>query len=117
MGLAVRIAELTDAASGGHAVPAGRLYGLRELPGDDCWVDIAGTAAITGVAPKTITGWLARGGPVRNRFPSPERILYRSYWPRSEVESWRMRERQAALSGGTTRVNLADLRTVRRPGT
>ena len=73
-------------------VPTGRLYGLPELPDGGCWVDTAGAAALTGVPPKTITSWLARGGPLRNPFPRPARILYRLYWPRAEVESWRARE-------------------------
>lgn len=48
-------------------------------PGD--WVDILGASVITGVAPKTITGWLAKGGPARHPFPPAYRFLYRLYWP------------------------------------
>ena len=55
-------------------VPVGRLYGLPELPGDGCWIDIAGAAALTGAPPRTITSWLARGGPFRNPFPVPQKI-------------------------------------------
>ena len=43
----VRLAEqrsmLADAVSAGRPVPAGRLFGLPELPDNDYWVDIAGT--------------------------------------------------------------------------
>lgn len=90
--LAVRVSALAEAADAGAAVPAGRLYGLPELPGGDCWVDMAGAAALTGVRPKTITSWLSRGGPVRNPFPIPRRLLYRLYWPRADIESWSGRE-------------------------
>jgi hypothetical protein len=102
VGLAQRCAELREAVSAGRAVAAGRLYGLPEPPhGSDCWVDIAGAAVLTGVMPKTITSWLAKGGPMRNPFPAPQRILYRLYWPKAEVESWQARERQ--LHGGRLR--------------
>ncbi len=87
-----RIAVLNEAVRAGLAVPAGRLYGLPELPDHGCWVDIAGAAALTEVLPKTITGWLNRGGTLRNPFPAPYRILYRLYWPRAEIEAWRARE-------------------------
>ena len=90
--LTTRIAVLSEAARADRPVPAGRLYGLPELPDDDICVDIAGAAALTGVPPKTITGWLARGGPLRNPFPPADRIMYRLYWPRAEIESWRARE-------------------------
>jgi len=96
VGLAARYTELSEAVTGGRSVDAGRLYGLPEPPGgSDCWVDIAGAAALTGFAPKTISSWLTRGGPVRNPFPRPCRILYRLYWPIAEIESWRTRERLA----------------------
>lgn len=72
----------------GEALPAGRLLGLPDLPEGDVWVDIAGAAALTGVRPKTITSWLARGGPSGHTFPSPVRLLYRLYWQRSSIESW-----------------------------
>jgi predicted DNA-binding transcriptional regulator AlpA len=90
--LTTRVATLTESVRHGMPVPAGRLYGLPELPDGDIWVDIAGAAALTGIAPRTITGWLARGGPHRNPFPQPDRIMYRLYWPRSEIESWHTRE-------------------------
>jgi hypothetical protein len=76
-------------------VPAGRLFGLPELPGGEYWLDMAGATACTGVPPKTITGWLARGGPVRNPFPVPQRFLYRLYWRGTEIASWRVREDRA----------------------
>jgi hypothetical protein len=94
MGLTAHLATITKAIDAGSKVPAGRLYGLPELPDDGCWVDIAGAAALTEVAPRTITAWLARGGPVRNPFPSPYRVLYRLYWPLAEVESWCAREQR-----------------------
>jgi hypothetical protein len=90
--LATRAAVLAEAARTGRAVPAGRLLGLPELPGDDYWVDMAGATALTGIPPKTITGWLARGGPVRNPFPVPQRFLYRLHWRGTEIASWRARE-------------------------
>jgi hypothetical protein len=97
VGLAARRAELSAAVSSGSAVDAGRLYGLPEPPpGSDCWVDIAGATALTGVAPKTISSWLVRGGPVRNPFPGPRRILYRLYWPIAEIKSWQARENSIA---------------------
>lgn len=92
-GLDARVALLNEAVRTKQAVPAGRLFGLPELPGDGCWVDIAGAAVLTEVSPKTITGWLARRGPTRNPFPLPHRILYRLYWPRTDIESWRSMER------------------------
>ena len=91
--LSVQLSLLAEAIKSGSTVPAGRLYGLPELPGDSCWTDIAGAAALTGVPPRTITSWLTRGGPVRNPFPVPTRLLYRLYWPRDDVESWTQRER------------------------
>ena len=91
---------LTEVLTAGKTEPAGKLFGLPELPDGDCWVDTAGAAALAGVAPKTITGWLARGGPVRSPFPSPRRILYRLYWPRAEVESWMSREQSLGKRHG-----------------
>jgi len=98
--LSERLSALNVAVRAGAAVPAGRLYGLPELPGGDCWVDMAGAAALTGFPPKTITSWLARGGPLRNPFPIPARILYRLYWPRKDIQSWRSREPQTSSSPG-----------------
>lgn len=94
--LAARATVLTDAIRSGRAVPAGRLFGLPELPGDDYWLDMAGTTAITGIPPNTITSWLARGGPTRNPFPAPRRLLYRLYWRGTQVTSWQAREKAAA---------------------
>ena len=74
----------------------GPLLGLPELPGDDYWLDMAGATALTGIPPKTITSWLARGGPVRNPFPVPQRLLYRLYWRGTEIASWQTREKAAA---------------------
>jgi hypothetical protein len=74
---------------------AGRLLDLPELPGDDYWVDMAGATALTGIPPKTITSWLARGGPVRNSFPVPHRLLYRLYWSGTDIASWQARETAA----------------------
>ena len=94
--LQAHAAALSEAIRDGRPVPAGRLFGLPELPGDDCWLDMAGAAAITGAPPKTITSWLARGGPVRNPFPVPHRFLYRLYWRGTEITSWQAREPAAA---------------------
>jgi hypothetical protein len=95
--LSDHLSALKAALTAGTAVPAGRLLGLPELPRDGCWVDTAGAAALTGVPPKTITSWLARGGPMRNPFPVPARILYRLYWPLADIESWRSREPRMML--------------------
>jgi hypothetical protein len=100
VGLSERLSSLNAAVRAGAVVPAGRLYGLPELPDGGCWVDMAGAAALTGFPPKTITGWLARGGPLRNPFPVPARILYRLYWPRTAIESWRSREPKMDPSSG-----------------
>ncbi len=86
--LAVHYESLLEALARPDEVPAGRLFGLPELPDDDVWVDTAGAAALARVSPKTITSWLARKGPKRRPFPSPHRILYRLYWTRSEIEGW-----------------------------
>ncbi len=86
--LAGQRSALASAVSTGQPVPAGRLFGLPELPGNDCWVDIADASALTGVPPKTTTGWLTRRGPKRNPFPAPRRHLYRLHWTRSEITTW-----------------------------
>jgi hypothetical protein len=82
-------AQLAAALDRGEVVPAGRLLGLPELPDGDAWADIAGAAALVFVQPKTITAWLARGGPQRKPFPAPHRYLHRLYWPMSELIEWR----------------------------
>ena len=97
--LAAHATALTEAIRAGTALPAGRLLGLPELPGDDYWLDMAGATAVTGVPPKTITSWLARGRPVRNPFPAPQRLLYRLYWRGTEITSWQTREKKAASIG------------------
>lgn len=87
--LASRVATLSAALARGEVVPAGRLLGLPELPEGDVWCDIAGASALSGVPARTITGWLSRGGPKRNPFPRPDRILYRLYWSSNAVREWR----------------------------
>lgn len=94
--LAAHATVLADAIRTGRAIPAGRLFGLPELPGDDYWLDMAGATAITGIPPKTITSWLVRGGPARNPFPAPHRFLYRLYWRGKQITSWQARERATA---------------------
>jgi hypothetical protein len=89
--LAAHVSALAETVRTGSSVPMGRLYGLPELR-DDYWVDMAGAAALTGVRPKTITSWLTRGGPIRNPFPAPYRLLYRLYWRGTEIGSWQARE-------------------------
>lgn len=89
--LAAHLEALRELLRVGGQIPAGRLLGLPELPDGDCWVDIAGAAALTGVKPRTISAWLARRGPKRNPFPQPRRLLYRLYWRRTVIESWRDR--------------------------
>src|ERR1022692_4752046 len=116
--LSDHISALNAAVGVGAVIPAGRLYGLPELPGGCCWVDMAGAAALTGVPPKTITSWLARRGPLRNPFPAPARILYRLYWPRPDIESWRSREPRMDPSpgAGLAKSPEARSRTRRTPG-
>jgi hypothetical protein len=80
--------ELRQAREAGQTPPAGRLLGLPELAGD-VWVDIAGATAVTGLPQRTITSWLARGGPKALPFPSAHRFLYRNYWPAKELEEWK----------------------------
>lgn len=96
--LAVRLAALTQAVDAADAVPEGKLFGLEELPDGDCWVDIAGASVLTGIKPTTITSWRTRGGPIRNPFPTPRRMLYRLYWPRQEILRWK--DKQRILEGG-----------------
>lgn len=81
------------AALEGGPVSGGRLWGLPELPDGDAWADIAGASILTGREPRTITSYLARGNPRRNPFPPAHRILYRLYWPVSELRAWLDRER------------------------
>lgn len=90
--LAAHASALAEAARAGRTIPAGRLLGLPELPGNDCWLDMAGATAFTGIPPKTISSWLARGGPVRNPFPVPQRFLYRLYWRAADITSWLSKE-------------------------
>lgn len=60
---------IRQALAAGRRPAAGRLLGLPELDGD-VWADIAGASAVSGAAaPKTITGWLSRGGPKHCPFP------------------------------------------------
>jgi hypothetical protein len=86
--LAAQAAQIRQARAEGGKPPAGRLLGLPELPDGDVWVDIAGAEAVTGILSRTITGWLARGGPKKAPFPAPHRFLYRLYWPLSTLEDW-----------------------------
>ncbi len=90
-GFVTSLRLLISALRADTPIPAGRLLGLPELPENDVWVDVAGAAALTQVKPKTITSWLARGGPVRAPFPKPYRLLYRLYSKRSDLEQWRRR--------------------------
>ncbi|MBB6038520.1 hypothetical protein [Phytomonospora endophytica] len=85
--LGTSIDDLTAAVEAGTA-SAGRLLGLPELPGDGVWVDIAGAAAVVGVASQTITGWVNSNAPQELPFPAPQRILYRLYWPLADIQGW-----------------------------
>lgn len=73
----------------------GWLWGLYLLDGrtrgwysETNWVDVVGASVIAGVAPRTITGWLAKGGPAEKPFPAAHRFLYRLYWPMDVVAAW-----------------------------
>lgn len=110
--LAAHLSALADGVRSGHRMPAGRLFGLPELP----WVDIAGAAAFTGVPPKTITSWLTRGGPRSNPFPSPHRHLYRLLWPRREIVSWLVRRHAHGPTSGRPAADPAETaRSTGRP--
>ncbi|MFG2003941.1 hypothetical protein ACGFNU_32770 [Spirillospora sp. NPDC048911] len=85
--------DLRRALRAGQELPAGRLLGLPDLPEGDVWVDAAGAAALADVEPTTVRSWLTRGRPKGNPFPAPIRILYRTYWPRSQIEAWKAAER------------------------
>jgi hypothetical protein len=97
--LGEQLEVLRDLVAAGRPVPAGRLWGLPELGGGECWVDIAGAAVLARVAPRTITGWLSRRGPRRNPFPPASRFLYRLYWPAAQVRAWRAVEDQHQRTG------------------
>jgi hypothetical protein len=103
--MAAHAAALSEAIRADRTVPTGRLFGLPELPDDDYWLDSAGVTAVAGVPPKTVTSWLARGGPVRNPFPVPQRILYRLYWRGTEIISWQSREQAVARRRAPARPN------------
>jgi len=96
-GLVDQVEALAAAVDSGGAAPAGRLWGLPELGEGQCWVDIAGASVLARVQPRTITGWLSRGGPRRNPFPAPARYLYRLYWPEQAIRAWRATEDTALL--------------------
>jgi hypothetical protein len=85
-------AALATAVSLGEPAPAGRLFGLPELPGDDAWCDIAGASVIAGVPMTTVTDWLASGSPEYNPFPAPALVLCRLYWKLSDLDSWKTGE-------------------------
>lgn len=87
VGLYGQLADVRQALATGRKPAAEALLGLPELDGD-VWVDIAGAAAVSGAAPKTITRWLSRGGPKHCPFPAAHRFLYRLYWPVSQIEAW-----------------------------
>lgn len=91
-GLAEHRAALATSVSQGDPVPAGRLFGLPELPGDDAWCDLAGASVIAGVGTATIMDWLRQDGPDGNPFPSPARILCRLYWTLSAIDVWKTAE-------------------------
>jgi hypothetical protein len=86
--LADHVAQLQQAVAEGLTPPAGRLLGLPDLPDGDVWVDIAGAVMVTGVAQRTISSWLSRGGPRDAPFPAGHRFLYRLYWPLSTLQAW-----------------------------
>lgn len=85
--------EIRVALAQGPVPAAGALLGLPPLD-DDVWVDSAGATAVTGIAPRTISGWLSKGGPKHCPFPAARRYLYRRYWPLSELQAWLAAYRQ-----------------------
>lgn len=89
MDLHRRQASLETLISTGKTPSAGRLFGLPELPNGDIWVDIAGATLVLGVQTGTLSSWLSRRGPKSCPLPRPRRILYRNYWPKSTLETWR----------------------------
>ena len=70
--LQAHAAALGEAIRDGKAVPAGRLFGLPELPGDDYWLDMAGaTATPSGVVYEM---------PPRDLFP------FKQEWPLLSIQ-------------------------------
>lgn len=61
---------------------------LPDLGEDETWLTTSQVAERLGVAPKTITGWTARGGPKACPFPKGTQIHYRNYWPASVIDQW-----------------------------
>jgi len=55
VGLYGQLADIRQALAAGQKPADGALLGLPELDGD-VWVHIAGASAVSGAAPKTITG-------------------------------------------------------------
>jgi hypothetical protein len=61
---------------------------LPDLDEEDTWLTTNEVAERLGVAPKTITGWIARGGPKSCPFPKGTRVNYRNYWPAKVIDDW-----------------------------
>ncbi len=105
---------LRAAMRNAETIPVGRLWGLPDLGDSDMWVDIAGAAVLAQVKPKTLTGWLSRGGPKKRPFPAPTRLMHRLYWRRSTIEAWRQdrpaRPRAAVEAVGDTSPRTAYLK-------
>jgi hypothetical protein len=57
---------------------------------------MAGASVIAGKDPKSITSYLAKGGPRRHPFRPAFRFLYRLYWLMSHVRAGRDREDELA---------------------
>jgi predicted DNA-binding transcriptional regulator AlpA len=61
----------------------------RHNAAQDKWVGTVDVARELNVTTSTIRSWLARGLPRENPFPRPRKILGRSRWRMSEIDTWR----------------------------
>ena len=61
----------------------------RHNAAQDKWIGTADVARELSVTTSTIRSWLARGLPRENPFPPPRKVLGRSRWRKSEIDTWR----------------------------
>jgi predicted DNA-binding transcriptional regulator AlpA len=61
----------------------------RHNAAQDKSIGTADVARELNVTTSTIRSWLARGLPKENPFPRPRKVLGRSRWRMSEIDTWR----------------------------